>query len=98
VLDHAATLSLDDDKIITQIIRTGPPAYKEYWLAKKDGESETKFDRQFTTPSCPVTATYRPIFEWNMSGDMLCLFDWKELTLIGETAKIPKNVGSYFWT
>jgi hypothetical protein len=96
VLDHAATMSLDEEKIITQIIRTGPPDYKEYWLAKKDGESETKFDRQFTIPPCPVTVTYRPIPEWKKTGDMLHQSDWKELTLLGDAtilvAKVePKN-------
>jgi hypothetical protein len=93
VLDYAATLTLENDKIITQIIRTGPPDYKEYWLAKKDGESETKFDRQFTIPPCPVTVTYRPIPEWNMTGDMLYLSDWKQLTLIGDNTILVGKMG-----
>ena len=55
----------------------------EFWLAKKDGEIETKFDRQFTIPPCPVTATYRPIPEWKMNGAMVCLSEWKEINLLG---------------
>lgn len=91
-MDSVNTFVLKDGTtIITNFIRTGPPNYDEWWMAKNTATEEVRVtDMSITIPPCTTTATFRPVPNFKFVGQHFTNLSWREVNAFSEKGRIEK--------
>lgn len=95
-IDASATLTVDGERILTKIIRTGdPPHFSDYWVGHDDEDQlGTHFDRKFCIPPCPAVVTYSPVPAINFDEGADDFQHWKEIKLLNGATILARRVTS----
>ena len=87
ILDSVNTLVINGSTVITNVVRTGSPEYRDYWLSKSTVEEQRTVDLSLTIPPCTTVCIYRPVPKFQLFGDFFKSFEWTEITIL-ENKKI----------
>jgi hypothetical protein len=91
-MDSVNTFVLEDGTtLITNFVRTGPPNYDDWWMAKNkaiDGGRVT--DMSLTIPPCSTIATYRPVPNFKFVGEHFNNLSWREVDALSKQGRIEK--------